>query len=186
MDLDNEPAPGGEVVETVKDEKAEKEEKPKKKVVIDENKQVRQIENTRIDKQNKPKSQIRQNIETTTWPWRISCLSFILGFIFHVISYGTPHWIIIDIPPDGEMRAGFWGACVEGSGCSFRNATTGSILILPKNRTFLFRKHIIHHLYTLLFVSNISYASNCSTFSMQWLMGVYTTCYSYITTCLFV
>ncbi|KAL4226178.1 hypothetical protein ACF0H5_014164 [Mactra antiquata] len=121
MEFDDDPVPLEEVIPVEKDEKA------KKKVVIDENNQIRHIENTNYEKQEKQekqKSQFRQNMETTEWPWRIACVCFCLGLMFHIISYGTPYWIEIQVASGDAMHAGIWSTCVDGSGCSFRNSTT--------------------------------------------------------------
>ena len=101
--------------ETVMDNKV------KKKVVINENDQVKTIES----RNSKEKGQLQQNFETTDWLWRISVISFLIGYLFQVISYGAPYWLAVVDANDDVTTIGIWSSCQSISSCKFRNESTG-------------------------------------------------------------
>jgi hypothetical protein len=102
--------------------------KVKKKVVIDENNQVKTIE----ARESKEKGQLRQNFETTDWLWRISVISFLIGYLFQVLSYGTPYWLAVTDATGDVMAIGIWSSCQSISSCTFRNEATGKVFILDE------------------------------------------------------
>ncbi|XP_060557314.1 uncharacterized protein LOC132717772 [Ruditapes philippinarum] len=97
--------------------------KVKKKVVIDENNQVKTIE----ARESKEKGQLRQNFETTDWLWRISVISFLIGYLFQVLSYGTPYWLAVTDATGDVMAIGIWSSCQSISSCTFRNEATDCV-----------------------------------------------------------
>lgn len=99
-------------------------EKVKKKVVIDENNEVRPI----TAEENRERSQARQNFESTGWPWTVAAVFFLIGFIFNTVSYGTPFWLQLDNGAGGVLHIGIWSACVDSiSDCTFRKEITGCL-----------------------------------------------------------
>ncbi|XP_045166279.2 uncharacterized protein LOC123529815 [Mercenaria mercenaria] len=114
--------------EKVTDEKVTNEkvtnEKVKKKVVIDDNDKIRTIESQK----SKEKGQFRQNFEATEWPWRLSVTCFLIGFLFQVLSYGTPYWLAVEDGTGNDvMHIGIWSACFSISNCTFRNETSDCV-----------------------------------------------------------
>ncbi|KAH3752769.1 uncharacterized protein LOC127847840 [Dreissena polymorpha] len=106
----------------------------KKKVTIDNNNDIKFINVENEDEPSNKRGTFITNLEITGWPWRIAGCVFLIGVLFHVISFGTPDWMItLNANGDDVMHVGIWTSCVLISTCEFRSETT---VCLNATRTF--------------------------------------------------
>lgn len=98
------------------------EEKVKKKVVINDSGQKQGTKS----QGNSTKGLFRKKIAETSWPWRISVISFLIGYLFQVLSYGSPYWLaVLDATGEDVMHIGIWSACFTISNCTYREEISG-------------------------------------------------------------
>ena len=55
-----------------------------------------------------------------SWIWKIASLVFLIGFLFQMIAYATPHWIDVSDASGDVIGYGLWSSCTTLSSCTFR------------------------------------------------------------------
>lgn len=98
--------------------------KAKKSVVIDNKRDVKFID-VGSDKTKKTGS-VFKNLDLYEWPWRVATSLFLIGYLFHVIAYATPYWMITSDNNGNDItKVGIWSACTTISNCTFVNDSPG-------------------------------------------------------------
>jgi len=118
MDFDDEPIPPVDGSHLKKNN-------TKKTVVIDDNKDIKfiNVESSRA-RQKRP---FCENINLYEWPWRILTVLFLIGYLFHVIAFGTPFWMITSENNGNDVtNVGIWSACTTISNCTMPNGEAGN------------------------------------------------------------
>ena len=73
------------------------------------------------------KETLKTRIASTSHIWKISAVLFVIGFILHIISFGTPFWIVLrDV--SNSTNIGIWNRCTSISSCEMRNDNTGWLI----------------------------------------------------------
>lgn len=96
--------------------------KGKKSVVIDDKRDIKFI-NVESEPSNTRSSSYMDLYE---WPWRIIISLFLIGYLFEIMAYATPYWMITSDANDNDvMSVGLWSACTTISNCTFRGDDAG-------------------------------------------------------------
>lgn len=96
--------------------------KPKKSVIIDDKHDIKfiNVENPPA----KPRKTLECKVDLYEWPWRAGTVVYLIGYLFHVIAYATPYWMITsDANGNDVMHIGLWSACSSISNCTMTTGT---------------------------------------------------------------
>ena len=84
--------------------------------------EIKDDENTKTSKQSENK--MRTKFSSTSHMWKVSAVIFLVAFVFHLISFGSPFWIE-EKSITNSTYIGMWSICSSVSDCSFRNDNSG-------------------------------------------------------------
>ena len=69
---------------------------------------------------------IKKRIASTSHTWKVSVVLFVIGFLFHIISFGTPFWIVVK-GVSNSTYVGIWNSCSSISSCDLRTDNAGRL-----------------------------------------------------------